>query len=63
MKITVQQKLCFPKKARLRNFSYSSAMTVDLNIKYIVCNGENYKNVLNYQKRLRMFILENSQLC
>ena len=46
-------KLMFPQEARLRNFSYSSAMTIDLNIKYIVRNGENYKNVLNYQKKIK----------
>ncbi len=28
-------KLMFPQEARLRNFTYSSMMTVDLNIKYI----------------------------
>ena len=43
----------FPQEARLRNFSYSSAMTIDLNIKYTVRNGENYKNVLNYQKKIK----------
>ena len=29
-------KLMFPQEARLRNFTYASAMTVDVNIKYIV---------------------------
>ena len=46
-------KIMFPQEARLRNFTYAGAMTVDLNIKYIVRNGENYKNVLNYQKTLK----------
>ena len=32
-------KLMFPQEARLRNFTYASAMTVDLNIKYIIRNG------------------------
>ena len=43
----------FPQEARLRNFTYAGSMTVDLNIKYTVRNGENYKNVLNYQKILK----------
>ena len=46
-------KIMFPQEARLRNFTYAGAMTVDLNIKYTVRNGENYKNVLNYQKILK----------
>ena len=29
-------KLMFPHEARLRNFTYSSNMTVDMNIKYII---------------------------
>jgi DNA-directed RNA polymerase II subunit RPB2 len=32
-------KLMFPHEARLRNFTYSSNMTVDLNIKYVVRSG------------------------
>tara|TARA_Y100000992_G_C21273865_1_gene498683 strand:- start:91 stop:3639 length:3549 start_codon:yes stop_codon:yes gene_type:complete len=44
-------KLMFPQEARLRNFTYSSTMTVDLNIKYITRNGENLDNVqTNYKK-------------
>ena len=59
----------FPQEARLRNFSYSSAMTIDLNIKYTVRNGENYKNVLNYQKKIKnvhigkLPIMLKSDLC
>ena len=30
----------FPQEARLRNFTYASAMTIDLNIKYIIRNGD-----------------------
>jgi DNA-directed RNA polymerase II subunit RPB2 len=29
-------KLMFPQEARLRNFTYSSAMTIDINIKYVI---------------------------
>tara|TARA_X000000368_G_scaffold388346_1_gene349781 strand:- start:923 stop:4483 length:3561 start_codon:yes stop_codon:yes gene_type:complete len=46
-------KIMFPQEARLRNFTYSGSMTVDLNIKYTIRNGENYKNTLNYQKILK----------
>ena len=46
-------KIMFPQESRLRNFTYAGAMTVDVNIKYTVRNGENYKNVLNYQKILK----------
>ena len=62
-------KIMFPQEARLRNFSYSSAMTIDLNIKYTVRNGENYKNTLNYQKKIKnvhigkLPIMLKSDLC
>ena len=36
MKIMGATKLMFPQEARLRNFTYSSSMTVDINIKYII---------------------------
>ena len=32
-------KLMFPQEARLRNFTYASAMTIDLNIKYVIRTG------------------------
>ena len=37
-------KLMFPQEARLRNFTYASATTIDLNIKYIIRNGPNLEN-------------------
>jgi len=37
-------KLMFPQEARLRNFTYASSMTVDMNIKYVVRNGKNLEN-------------------
>lgn len=37
--------LMFPQKARLRNFTYASTMTLDVNIQYIVVTGENMDNV------------------
>ena len=33
-------KLMFPSDARLRNFTYNSNMTLDLNITYIICKGD-----------------------
>ena len=46
-------KIMFPQEARLRNFTYSGNMTLDLDIKCIVRNGENYSNVVNYQKLIK----------
>ena len=62
-------KIMFPQEARLRNFSYSAAMTIDLDIKYTVRNGENFKNVLNFQKKIKNIhigkipIMLKSDLC
>ena len=39
MKI-METKLMFPNDARLRNFTYNSNMTLDLNIEYIIWKGE-----------------------
>ena len=62
-------KIMFPQEARLRNFSYSSAMTIDLDIKYTLRNGENYKNVVTFQKKIKNIhigkipIMLKSDLC
>ena len=40
----------FPQEARLRNFTYASAMTVDLNIQYTIRGGENLSNVQTQYK-------------
>ena len=37
-------KVMFPQEARLRNFTYSSVMTIDIDIKYIIRTGENLEN-------------------
>jgi DNA-directed RNA polymerase II subunit RPB2 len=43
-------KLMFPHEARLRNFTYASTMTVDINIKYITRTGEKLDNIqTNYK--------------
>ena len=45
-------KLMFPQEARLRNFTYASAMTVDINIKYVIRSGDNLENVKTLYKTL-----------
>ena len=45
-------KLMFPQEARLRNFTYASMMTIDLNIKYIVRSGDNLENTQTFYKSL-----------
>jgi DNA-directed RNA polymerase II subunit RPB2 len=62
-------KLMFPQEARLRNFTYASAMTIDINIKYIVRNGENLDNVNTLYKTLpkihigKLPIMLKSNIC
>ncbi len=62
-------KILFPQEARLRNFTYSGSMTLDLDIQCIVRNGENYKNILTYNKSIkkihigRLPIMLRSDLC
>jgi DNA-directed RNA polymerase beta subunit/intein/homing endonuclease len=62
-------KLMFPQEARLRNFTYASAMTVDINIKYIIRNGENLDNVKTLYKTIpkihigKLPIMLKSNIC
>jgi DNA-directed RNA polymerase beta subunit len=62
-------KLMFPQEARLRNFTYSSAMTIDINIKYIIKDGENLENVKTLYKTLpkihigKLPIMLKSSIC
>jgi DNA-directed RNA polymerase II subunit RPB2 len=62
-------KLMFPQEARLRNFTYSSAMTIDINIKYIIRSGENLDNVKTLYKTLpkihigKLPIMLKSNIC
>jgi len=62
-------KLMFPGEARLRNFTYASAMTVDINIKYIVRTGKELENVQTFHKTLnkihigKMPIMLKSSIC
>jgi len=45
-------KIMFPQEARLRNFTYASNMTVDLNVKYIVRNGASLELEETFYKKL-----------
>lgn len=62
-------KLMFPQEARLRNFTYASNMTVDINIKYVVRNGEGLENVQCIYRKLpkiqigKLPIMLRSKIC
>jgi DNA-directed RNA polymerase II subunit RPB2 len=46
-------KLMFPQEARLRNFTYASSMTIDMNIKFVVRNGASLENIQTFYKTLQ----------
>ncbi len=62
-------KLMFPQEARLRNFTYASATTIDINIKYVVRNGPNLDNVQTFYKTIpkvhigKLPIMLKSNIC
>jgi DNA-directed RNA polymerase II subunit RPB2 len=62
-------KLMFPQEARLRNFTYASAMTIDINIKYVVRTGNNLENTQTFYKSLpkihigKLPIMLKSNIC
>ena len=62
-------KLMFPQEARLRNFTYASATTIDINIKYIVRNGPNLENTQTFYKTVpkvqigKLPIMLKSNIC
>jgi DNA-directed RNA polymerase II subunit RPB2 len=62
-------KLMFPQEARLRNFTYASSTTVDINIKYIVRSGPNLENTQTFYKTLpkvhigKLPIMLKSNIC
>ena len=62
-------KLMFPQEARLRNFTYASAMTIDINIKYVIRDGENLENTKTLYKTLpkihigKLPIMLKSSIC
>jgi len=45
-------KMMLPQEAKLRNFTYASTMTVDINIQYVVRNTENMENPKIIEKML-----------
>ena len=62
-------KLMFPHEARLRNFTYGSNTSVDLNIKYIIRTGEDLENIQIINNKLpkinigKMPIMLRSSVC
>jgi len=62
-------KLMFPQEARLRNFTYASSTTIDINIKYIIRNGPNLENIKTFYKTLskihigKLPIMLKSNIC
>ena len=62
-------KLMFPQEARLRNFTYASAMTIDINIKYVVRNGKELENTQTFYKTIpkvhigKLPIMLKSNIC
>jgi len=62
-------KLMFPQEARLRNFTYSSSMVININIKYLVRTGENLENTQTFYKTLndihigKLPIMLKSNIC
>ena len=51
-------RLMFPQDARLRNFTYASNMLIDLNIEYIIREGENFTHIRKISKKnIRINIL------
>ena len=62
-------KLMFPQEARLRNFTYASAMTIDINIKYVIRTGPTLENIQTFYKTLpqihigKLPIMLKSNIC
>ena len=62
-------KLMFPQEAKLRNFTYASTMTVDMEIKYVIRDTENMDNPKTVVKILpkinigKMPIMLKSSIC
>jgi DNA-directed RNA polymerase II subunit RPB2 len=62
-------KLMFPQEARLRNFTYAASTTIDINIKYIVRNGQNLENTQIFYKTIprvhigKLPIMLKSNIC
>jgi DNA-directed RNA polymerase II subunit RPB2 len=59
-------KVMFPHEARLRNFTYASATTIDISVKYIIRNGSNIQTMHNVLKKIhigKLPIMLKSTMC
>ena len=62
-------KLMFPQEARLRNFTYASAMNVDINIQYVIRRGKDLEQSETFFKQLpnihigKLPIMLKSSIC
>ena len=62
-------KIMLPQEAKLRNFTYASTMTIDINIDYVIRNNENMDNIKVITKTLpkinigKMPIMLKSSIC
>ena len=59
-------KVMFPQEARLRNFTYASSTTIDINIKYIIRNGTKLHTLHNVLKKIhigKLPIMLRSSIC
>jgi|UniRef100_A0A6C0IUW1 DNA-directed RNA polymerase II subunit RPB2 len=62
-------KTMLPQEAKLRNFTYASSMTIDLNIRYIIRNTDNMENERIVEKKIpkinigKMPIMLKSSIC
>lgn len=59
-------KMMFPNQARVRNFTYSSLMTVDLKVQYIITTGDTVKIIPRIFKKInigKMPIMLRSSIC
>ena len=62
-------KTMFPRDARLRNFTYASIMTLDINVKIILRSGKNLSDVQTFFKKMpkihigKMPIMLKSDIC
>ena len=59
----------FPQEVRSRNFTYASAMTIDINVKFVVRDGTQLENIQTFYKTLpkihigKMPIMLKSNIC
>jgi DNA-directed RNA polymerase II subunit RPB2 len=62
-------KAMFPQEARLRNFTYSSSMMIDVNVQYNIRSGENLQNIECVHKKFnkiqigKLPIMLKSNIC